>query len=129
MHIEEDVENFKVCMEKYLFKKKDTQLLLDPTGKDLDIGTAKITATLKVGKHSNPATKTLIIALIAGLGINYAGAQALVQNQFQKNGVIKTFKAEAKLQAWAEIFQNSYIIAIFACDRTDYAIGRNFGNN
>ena len=78
MHIEEDVENFKTCMEKYLFKKKDTQLLLDPTGKDLDIGTAKITATLKVGKHSNPATKTLIIALIAGLGINNEGAQALV---------------------------------------------------
>ena len=82
MHVEGDVENFKTCMEKYGFKKKDTELLLDPTGKDLDVGIAKITAALKIGKNSNPATKTFIIALIAGLGINNEGAQALVYNQF-----------------------------------------------
>ena len=50
MHIKEDVENFKTCMEKYLFKKKDSALLLNQTFKDLHTETAKITAALKIGK-------------------------------------------------------------------------------
>ena len=50
MHIKEDVENFKTCMEKYLFKKKDSAFLLDPTFKDLHIETDKITGALRIGK-------------------------------------------------------------------------------
>ena len=28
--------------------------------------------------------------------------------------------AERKLRAWSEVYQNAYIIGIFACDRTVY---------
>ena len=38
------------------------------------------------------------------------------------------FNAETKIRVWAECYQNSYILCIFACDRTVYEIGRNFGN-
>ena len=65
-------------MEKYLFKKSDSVCLVDPGSKEINTETNNIIKALRTGKSANPATLTLIVALFAGLGINYEGMQWLV---------------------------------------------------
>ena len=78
IHVEKGVEDFKACMEKYLFKKSDSVCLVDPSSKDINAQTNLIIKALRTGKQANPATLTLIVAFFAGLGINYEGMQWLV---------------------------------------------------
>ena len=65
--------------------------------------------------------KYLLIFLFAGHGLVMDGQQVLLYNEFDpKEKFYKIMRAEQKLRAYAETYQNSYIVSIFACCRQNY---------
>ena len=68
-----------------------------------------------------PMKRYLIIFLFAGHGLQKDGMQEMLYNEFDtRNCFYKLFRAEVKLRSFAEIFQNAYVIGIFACCRQTF---------
>ena len=65
-----------------------------------------------------PMERYLIMFLFAGHGLQKDGQQVMLYNEYDpKTRFYKLFRAELKLRIFAEIYQNSYIVGIFACCR------------
>ena len=107
-------------MEKYLIRGEDSVSLVDPPPSEVNTELDKINKKLREGKAQKPSRNYFIVLLFAGLGVQKEGGQALVYNDFDKDGAIKLFKAEAKVRSWGSIYPNAYLLCIFACDRTIY---------
>ena len=102
-------------MEKYHIRKDDSVILENPSPQDVEKELDEINRVLKISKRQSK--NILIVMFMTGLGIQNDGVQALVYNQFdKKTGQVKVLMAERKLRSWVELYPNSYIISIFACD-------------
>jgi hypothetical protein len=78
----------------------------------------QILKKLVAGRKKSPQEEFLIIHTFAGHGVQDAGTQWLLHNEWDKSRKFyKMFAAENKLRMLAQEFQNSYQIGIFACCR------------
>ena len=113
-------------MERYRVDSRETSCLINPKSNELLKKINKISEILVNGRKNQLKTKTLVVMMFTGLGIQYDGMQALLYNEFDNKKRIKVFKAEAKVRILAEIAGSSgFIMSIFACDRSVYNPWRN----
>ena len=78
--------------------------------------------------RENPNEKILIVFILAGHGMQMAGKQVVLLNEFNRGTAFyKFWGIEGQIRATAELFPNSYQIGIFACCRQIYLQSRDAG--
>ena len=74
--------------------------------------------SIKNRLKENPDKKYLIVYVLAGHGIQSAGRQVVLMNEFHKRtGFYKFWGIEGDIRDIARKYQNSFQIAFFACCR------------
>ena len=78
----------------------------------------KLRQIIKRGGEHEPPKKYLLVCLWAGHGMVKSGKQVLLTNELDKRSKFyKMIQAESMMRAIASLYDNVYIVSLFACCR------------
>lgn len=118
---QKDCEDMKEFLLKFGVQEENINLLINPTEADTKKMYMSVLKRIMMGRKKSPQQDFLVVHVFAGHGVQEAGTQYLLHNEWCKDRrYYKMFAAEEKLRVMAKSLKNSYHIGIFACCRERY---------
>ena len=114
----QDAEDMGAMVKKFGARDENIYRLDNATESETKTAYMGLMKKLAAGKAQSPQVDYLVIHAFAGHGVQDAGTQWLLYNEFHPlKKFYRMFGAENRLRVMAAEFPNSYHIGVFACCR------------